>query len=91
MLIYAYVSLPVVGIYGNYTLISDRVCLFISGIIDSTTAGVGNLISEGNREKIMSSYRELFSMQFCVAAIFTACIYMLISPFVRLWLGDSLV
>ena len=30
-------------------------------------------------------------MQFCVAAIFTACIYVLISPFVRLWLGDSLV
>ena len=30
-------------------------------------------------------------MRFCVAAIFTACIYVLISPFVRLWLGDSLV
>ena len=91
MLVYAYVSLPVVGIYGNYTLICDRVRSFISGILDSTTAGVGNLISEGNRDKIISFYRELFSMRFCVAAIFTACIYVLISPFVRLWLGDSLV
>ena len=25
MIVYAYVSLPVVGSYGNYTLISDRV------------------------------------------------------------------
>lgn len=50
-LIYSYVSLPVVALYSNYTLITQKVQGFVTGILDSTSAGVGNLISEGNKEK----------------------------------------
>lgn len=89
VLILSYVSIAVVGLYANYTMIADKVRLFISGVLDSTTAGVGNLISEGNKEKIMGTFRELYSLRFYVGSLFTICLYILISPFVQLWLGEN--
>lgn len=88
-LIYSYVSLPVVALYGNYTIITQRVQGFISGILDSTGAGVGNLISEGNKEKIYATFKELFAIRFLVAGILTACIYHLCNPFISVWLGNE--
>lgn len=86
-LIYAYVSLPVVALYGNYTLITQRVQSFLTAILNSTGAGVGNLISEGNKDKIYSVYQELLSFRFFIAGYFVMCIYMLINRFICVWLG----
>ena len=88
-LIYSYVSLPIVALYGNYTLITQKVQGFVSGILDSTSAGVGNLISEGNKEKIYATYKELFAVRFLVAGVLTACVYHLCNPFISVWLGSE--
>ena len=88
-LIYSYVSLPVVALYGNYTIITQRVQGFISGVLDSTGAGVGNLISEGNKEKIYNTYKELFAVRFLITGILSACIYHLCNPFISVWLGNE--
>lgn len=88
-LIYTYVSLPVVALYGNYTIITQKVQGFVTGILDSTSAGVGNLISEGNKEKIYATYKELFVARFFVAGVLTACIYHLCNPFISVWLGNE--
>lgn len=45
-LVYAFVSLKTVAYYGNYTLIIDKISIFISNLLGSTNAGVGNLIAE---------------------------------------------
>lgn len=88
-LVYAYVSLPMVALYGNYTLVTQRVQSFLNAILNSTGAGVGNLISEGDKDKIWRVYKELLSFRVCIAGFFTACIYMLIDGFIRVWLGDK--
>lgn len=88
-LIYSYVSLPVVALYGNYTLITQRVQGLASGVLDSTGAGVGNLISEGNKEKIYATYKELYAIRFTIAGILSACIYHLCNPFISIWLGNE--
>lgn len=88
-LIYSYVSLPIVALYGNYTLITQKVQGFISGILDSTSAGVGNLISEGNRGKIYATYKELFAIRFFISGVLTACIFHLCNPFISVWLGSE--
>ena len=90
-LIFTFASLPVVGLYGNYTLINDNIRTFVGGVLDSTAAGIGNLISENNQEKILRSYKELFSVRFLSAGILASCLYMLISPFVSVWLGVGFV
>lgn len=45
-LIYAFVSLQTVAFYGNYTIITDKLSVFIGNLLGSTGAGVGNLIAE---------------------------------------------
>ena len=61
----------------------------MSGVLDSTGAAVGNLISEGNRTKIFEVYRELFAIRAFVSGILACCVYHLISPFIILWLGEE--
>lgn len=88
-LIYAYVSLPVVALYGNYTMVTQRIQSLVGALLNSTGAGVGNLISEGNRDKIYAIYKELLALRVFIAGFFTVSIYMLIDHFIGVWLGNE--
>lgn len=88
---YAFVSLKTVAYYGNYTIITDRLTSFISSLLNSTGAGVGNLISEGNSKKIINVFWELFSVRFFIASTFSVGLFFIISSFVSLWLGNEYV
>lgn len=88
-LIYSYVSLPIVALYGNYTLITQKVQGFVTGVLDSTSAGIGNLISEGDKEKIYKTYKELFAVRFLISGILATCILYLCNAFISIWLGDK--
>ena len=88
-LIYAFASLSTVTLYGNYTLITQKVQGFLTGIVDSAAAGIGNLVAEGNKERIYKTYKELFAMRFLVVGIISLCIFYLSTPFVGLWLGEE--
>ena len=90
-LIYAYVSLPMVALYGNYTLVTQRVQSFLNAILNSTGAGVGNLISEGDKTRIWAIYKELLSFRVFIAGFFTSCIYILVDGFIDVWLGSEYV
>lgn len=88
-LIYAFASLTTVALYGNYTLITQKVSNFLGGIVDSAAAGIGNLIAEGKKEHIYNTYKELFALRFLVVGIISLCIFHLSTPFVGIWLGDE--
>ena len=87
--IYSFVSLPMVALYTNYTLVTQRIQGLMSGILDSTGAGVGNLISEGNQQKIYNVYKELFAVRAFISGVFACCVYYLIPSFIELWLGEE--
>lgn len=91
LLIYGFVSITVVTYYINYTTISDKLKSFITGIIDSPMAGIGNLISEGNNDKTFELYKELMSFSYYVAGILSICIFMMSSGFIELWLGKQYI
>lgn len=86
-LIYAFVSLQTVAYYGNYTIITEKISSLLSNFLGSTGAGVGNLIAEGNKEKIYRVFWELLGIRFFVSGIVIFTIFMLIEPFITLWLG----
>lgn len=88
-LTYAFASLQMVAFYGNYTIITDKLAQFVNTFLESTGAGVGNLIAEGNKEKIKKVFWELLSMRYFIGGVISFCIYMLIDPFVALWLGEQ--
>lgn len=89
LLIYSYVSLPMVALYGNYALLVQKIESLIKSLMDSTGAGVGNLISEGDKQKIFAVYIELLAVRFLFAGIVAACFSFLSSSFIRVWLGGE--
>lgn len=90
-LIYAFASLQSVAYYGNYTLLTSKLTSLFSNFLDSSSAGVGNLIAEGNKEKIMKVYWELLSLRFLFTGISVFFLYYVIPPFISLWLGSEYV
>lgn len=88
-LIYAFVSLQMVAYYGNYTIITDKLAQFINTFLESTGAGVGNLIAEGNKTNIKKVFWELLSMRYFIGGVVSFGLYMLIEPFIVLWLGEQ--
>lgn len=90
-LIYAFASLQSVAYYGNYMLLTSKLSALFSNFLGSSSAGVGNLIAEGNKEKIMRIYWELLSIRFLFAGISAVFLYYVIPPFITLWLGSEYV
>lgn len=90
-LIYSFVSLPMVALYTNYTILTQKLEGLISGVINSTGAAIGNLIAEGNNVKIIKVFRELLAIRIFVASIAASCIYTFASPFIGVWLGNEYI
>lgn len=86
-LVYAFGNLTVVAYYGNYTIITQKVQTLFDQFLNSTGAGVGNLIAEGDKQKTMEIYWELLFVRFAVAAFIVFSLYVLIDPFISIWLG----
>ena len=88
-LIYVYGSLSTVTYYGNYTIITLKIQQLFDNLLNSTGAGVGNLIAQGNLEKIKEIYWELQGIRMAVAAFTMFAFYTLINPFITIWLGEK--
>lgn len=88
-LIYAFSALQYVAYYGNYTTITNSLQNLLGSFLGSTEASVGNLIAEGNKERILKVYWELVAIRFFVTTVFAFALYNLLPPFIELWLGKQ--
>lgn len=86
-MLYVYSSLATVALYQNYTLITVKVAAAFSNVFSGIGASVGNLIAEGNNDKSLRIFLELFSLKFYIAGLICIPIFLLIDPFIILWLG----
>ncbi len=91
LIIYVYTSLTVVAIYGNYMLIVTGVTLLMNSLLNSISAGVGNLVAEGNGQKINTVFWEITACRVWVALVMCFGIFELSSSFIQLWVGEQYV
>ena len=91
ILVYLFVSLKTVAHYGNYTIIIDKITLFINNLLSSTNASVGNLIAEGDTGKIHNIFWELMGIRFLIAGCVSFGLLQLTEPFITLWLDESYI
>lgn len=89
LVIYSYASLTMVALYGNYTMIVSGLVLVLNSMFNSMGAGVGNLVAEGNKEHILSVFRELFSSRFLIVTALTTGLYLCTDSFISLWVGPQ--
>lgn len=89
LIIYAFLSLTVVAIYGNYMLLIVSVSTLINSMFSGVTAGIGNLVAEGNRSKILSFFREYTIGRYWLASVVCFCLFNLSNPFISIWIGEQ--
>lgn len=87
VIIYACVSMAMVTYYGNYMIVVMGLLLLLDAVFNGLQAGVGNLVAEGDRPRIMNVFSELMSLRFFVSSFSTAAVVLLLPPFIALWLG----
>lgn len=80
-----------VGYYANYNMIIANVSLIFSMIINSATASVGNLLASKSSDykKRISTYRSIVLVNSWIYCFGMICIYNLMEPFIKLWLGNE--
>lgn len=89
ILIFAFVSLKMVAYYGNYTLVVTKVSTMFDSALSSFSAGVGNLVAEGDNKRSQEVFWELVAIRFIVAGFLIFSVYNFIEPFISLWLGKQ--
>lgn len=91
LIIYAYASLTLVAVYGNYMLIVTGVTLLMDALLRGINAGVGNLVAEGDKLRIKRVFWELTSFRLWMASFICFGVYKLGHAFITLWVGNGFV
>ena len=85
-----FLGLIPVGIYSNYILITNSLTNVIIQIFNALTASVGNLVVTNN-ERSKNIYEKLNFFCFWIYSLCSVCLFILINPFVKIWLGNDYV
>ena len=91
LVIFAFSTLTLVTVYGNYMLIIVGFGMLLTAIFNGLSASVGSLVAEGNERQIEKVFYELFSSRFYLISVCAYLIFYLSTPFVKLWIGDDYI
>lgn len=86
-IIYAYTSLTLVALYGNYLVVMNGIQALFSSLFNSISAGIGNLVAENDKKKELRIFFELFSVRFFIVISLCMCSYLIIPDFISVWIG----
>ena len=89
LLIGIFVSIPTIAIYGNYTIITNKLNYLVNIFSEGLAAGVGNIVATGNKHNIMKVYWELTAFRFVILGLVVFPLLILIQPFICIWLGSQ--
>jgi hypothetical protein len=84
-----FVSVVKVAFYGNYTMIINKINFMVNILSEGLSAGVGNLLAEGNEHNIMKVYWEMTAARFLILGIIIFSLLMFFQPFIGCWLGEQ--
>lgn len=91
IVISAFLGLEMLAIYQNYFYILNSVMGFITVIFSACTAGIGNSLIIESKEKNFDDLKKFTFIIFWISGFCTCCFLSLFQPFMRLWVGDSLM
>ena len=83
------VSLAAVGIYTNYATITAAVSMLLTKMLNSFTPTIGNFIVNYEKDAVEDLYKKLLFVNFWFTSFCTVCLYVLLNPFIEIWLDDT--
>lgn len=91
LIIYAYASLTLAAVYGNYMLIVTGLTSLVNALLNGVNTGIGNLVAEGEKRRIKVVFWELTSLRVWLASIICFGIYKLGHSFIVFWVGQEFI
>lgn len=91
LIIYAYASLSLVAIYGNYMLIVAGVVALMNALFNGINASIGNLVAEDNKVRIKAVFWKIATLRMWLASIICFGMYLFGDAFITLWIGEDYV
>lgn len=89
LIIYAYIDLSLVAVYGNYLMLSNGIQALLRAVFNDMAGGIGNLVASSDINHILKVFRELFSVRFAMSAVLTFGALVLTQPLIVLWIGSQ--
>ena len=89
ILVGIFVSITQVAFYGNYMIIINKLVYLVNILTDGLSAGVGNLLAEGNKNNIMKVFWEMMATRFFIMGMIIFPLIMFIQPFISCWVGSQ--
>ncbi|MGL5056236.1 MAG: lipopolysaccharide biosynthesis protein [Fusobacteriaceae bacterium] len=86
-----FISLSIVGIYSSYLIVIQLIMTIINVGTPVIVPIIGKFIAENtnNKDKIYDYWKRIYIIYTFISTIIIFCTYILINPFVKLWLGDT--
>lgn len=91
ILISKYLGLGVVGLYSNYTLITQGIISVLSQVMNAVLASFGNLGATASVEKQEKVYYDSLYFVSLLTFVSTITMYAVIQPFVQTWFSSEYV
>ena len=85
----SFVSVIYVAFYGNYTIIINKFIYLVNILSDGMSAGVGNLLAEGNEKNTMKVFWEMMATRFFITGVVIYSLIIFIQPFITCWVGNQ--
>lgn len=89
VIISSFISLAAVGVYSNYYMIISIINRFAQSIFGAASASLGNLIATESPERRHEVFKRYNFLGFWVFGWTGICLYVLLNPFIELWLGPD--
>lgn len=89
ILISTFVGLRDVGLYSNYSLITNALNMITMQIYYSLTASIGNLCATESIEKQYKIFKNVNFLTHYIFCFTSICLLILFNPFIELWLGKQ--
>lgn len=89
IIVSSFLGTGLVGILANYNLIVKNIYNLVLQIFSSMSASIGNMAVTESKEKQYQVFRSLLLLSFWFFGLGTAVLYVCITPFMVLWMGEE--
>lgn len=91
LVVSSFLGLTIVGIYSNYSYISNSLAQILWFALAATTAGVGNSIAVETKEKNYDLLMNLTVLNMVVSGTCATCLLCLYQHFISMWVGKDML
>lgn len=89
LIISKFVGLISVGLYSNYSLITNAIKTAFNLVMGAVTPSIGNLCAKESKAKIEQVHDAILLLNIWIIAFCSIALYELLNPFIMLWLGSK--